>query len=125
MVAIMGTRDFIIIGVCGAVVVTILLAFSINRKVVDQPKQTGAEQLEKSLDIKTSALVAKCEAVIKPQLNNPESFKLDMRQTRVYTQDNKLILDMLYYAEDSHGIRTPNKASCDFSQTGILISTTN
>lgn len=125
MVAIMGTRDFIIIGVCGAVVVTILLAFSINRKVVDQPKQTGAEQLEKSLDIKTSALVAKCEAVIKPQLNNPESFKVDMRQTRVYTQDNKLILDMLYYAEDSHGIRTPNKASCDFSQTGILISTTN
>lgn len=129
MVAIMGTRDFIIIGVCGAVVVTILLAdisfFSINRKVVDQPKQTGAEQLEKSLDIKTSALVAKCEAVIKPQLNNPESFKVDMRQTRVYTQDNKLILDMLYYAEDSHGLRTPNKASCDFSQTGILISTTN
>ena len=125
MVAIMGTRDFIIIGVCGAVVVTILLAFSINRKVVDQPKQTGAEQLEKSLDIKTSALVAKCEAVIKTQLNNPESFKVDMRQTRVYTQDNKLILDMLYYAEDSHGIRTPNKASCDFSQTGILISTTN
>jgi len=129
MVTIMGLRDFIIIGICGAAVVTILLVdisfFNINRKAADRPKHTGAEELEKSLDIKASTLITKCEAVIKPQLNKPESFKIDTRQTRVYKHDNKLVLDMLYYAENSYGISMAKKASCDFSQTGILISTTN
>jgi len=32
---------------------------------------------------------------------------------------------MLYYAENTHGISKLNKAPCDFSQIGILISTTN
>lgn len=127
----MSKRTYIFIGICFAFFAAIMLA-SFSEPSIDSVATIPDVEVEQpvvpdnaSEQPNKIALMAACEIAVKPQLKNPKSFDIDVSQTQLYADPDKLVLAMFYYAENSFGATGTNTAFCEFSPSGMLINVMN
>lgn len=69
-------------------------------------------------------LVTKCQLAIRPNLKNPKSMDVDMRQSRSFQTANGYGVNLYYYAQNSFGAMILNTAQCEFNSDGALLKVT-
>ena len=77
---------------------------------------------EKSSALSDVELITTCQMAIKPQLKNPKSMDLDLRQTAVTKDDEgKALVKMYYYAENGFGATPLSVVNCSLDKDGNLL----
>lgn len=77
---------------------------------------------EKSSTLSDVELITICQMAIKPQLKNPKSMDLDLRQTAVTKgDDGKALVKMYYYAENGFGATALSVVNCSLDKDGNLL----
>lgn len=97
-----------------------------DREKAEREAERAEKEAAKERERNTSdvMLITKCQLAIKPNLKNPKSMDVDMRQSRSFQTANGFGVNLYYYAQNSFGAMIINTAQCEFNSDGILLKVT-
>ena len=97
-----------------------------DREKAEREAERAEKEAAKERERNTSdvVLITNCQLAIMPNLKNPKSMDVDMRQSKAFPITDGYGVNLYYYAQNSFGAMIINTAQCEFNSDGALLKVT-
>ena len=92
-----------------------------EREAEKAEKKAAKERERNTSDV---VLITNCQLAIMPNLKNPKSMDVNMRQSKAFPITDGYGVNLYYYAQNSFGAMILNTAQCEFNSDGALLKVT-